>query len=57
MQVCPMDTHRKPKANSQAAVEASERVGKHERHDQNARTEDEHVPGFAQIEVAYSTDE
>ena len=38
-------------------MEPSETVGKHERHDQDARPEDEHVPGRAQIEAADTTDE
>jgi len=38
-------------------VERSKSVGEHERHDQNARPEDERVSGVAQIEIADSTDE
>jgi hypothetical protein len=42
---------------SQPPVEPSESVREHERHDQDARPEDEHVPGVAQTEVADTTDE
>ena len=42
---------------SQAPVEPSEMVREIQRHKQDARPEDEHVQGFAQIEVADSTDE
>lgn len=39
-------------AGTQPAVETPEGVGQHERHDQDARAEDEHVPVLAQIEAA-----
>src|SRR5208282_3835015 len=42
---------------SQSAVETSECAGKHERHDQEAGPECEHVRGFAQVEAADATDE
>ena len=38
-------------------MESSECVGKQQRHDQNARPEDEHVLGFAQIKATDTTDE
>jgi len=38
-------------------MEPSECTGKHQGHDQNARPEDEHVLGVAQIEAANMTDE
>src|SRR5271165_5918899 len=41
---------------SQAPVEPSERVGKHQRHDEDARPEDERVLGLAQIKAAHTTD-
>jgi hypothetical protein len=44
------------KAGSQAPVEPCERVGKHERHDEDARPEDERVLGLAQIKAAHTTD-
>jgi len=44
-------------AGSQSAVEAPECMGKHERHEQDAGSEREHVSGFAQIEIADATDE
>ncbi len=44
-------------AGSQSAVETGEGVGQHERHDQDARAEDEHVLILAQIEAADATDE
>jgi len=37
-------------------VEPCERVGKHERHDEDARPEDERVLGLAQIKAAHTTD-
>jgi len=45
------------KASSLPPVEPSECVGEHERHDQDARPEDEHVLGLAQIEAADTADE
>jgi len=45
------------KAGSLASVEPCERVGKHERHDEDARPEDEHVLGLAQIKAARTTDQ
>jgi hypothetical protein len=42
---------------SQSSVELSEIVGKIERHDQDPRTEGEHMRRFAQIEVADTSDE
>lgn len=42
---------------SQPPMEPPENAGKHQRHDQNTRPEDEHVPGIAQIEVADTTNE
>ena len=47
----------KEKSVSQPAVEASERAGQHQRHEQYARSEDKHVPGVAQIEAAHPADE
>ncbi|MGA7289183.1 MAG: hypothetical protein WBX02_13865 [Terriglobales bacterium] len=44
------------KAGLQAPVEPSERVGKHERHDEDAGPEDERMLGFAQIKAANTTD-
>ena len=44
------------KAGSQAPVEPCERVGIHERHDEDARPEDERVLGLAQIKAAHTTD-
>ena len=44
-------------AGLQSAVEAPERMGKHQRREQNANSECEHVCGFAQIEAADATDE
>ena len=38
-------------------MEPSERAGKHERHDEDARPEDEHVLGLAQIKAAHTTDQ
>ena len=38
-------------------MEASECAGKHERHEQDARSEDEHVLGLAKVEAADPTDE
>jgi hypothetical protein len=38
-------------------VEPSEGTGKHERHGQDARPENEHVLGLVQIEAANTTDE
>lgn len=38
-------------------MEPSESVRRHQRYDQDARPEDEHVLGLAQIEVADTTDE
>jgi hypothetical protein len=43
-------------AGSQAPVEPCERLGKHERHDEDARPEDERVLGLAQIKAAHTTD-
>jgi len=40
-----------------ASVEAAECVGEHERHEQDARSEDQHMLGLAQIEVAYAADQ
>ena len=37
-------------------MEPSETVGEHERHDQDARPEDQHVPSLAQIETADTAD-
>ena len=37
-------------------MEPCERVGKHERHDEYARPEDERVLGLAQIKAAHTTD-
>jgi len=45
------------KAASQPAVEPTETVSKNERHDQDARPQDDPVQGLAQIEVADTTDE
>jgi ABC-type nickel/cobalt efflux system permease component RcnA len=42
---------------SQPPVETSEDMGEHERHDQDACAEDEHVGGLAQIEAADAADE
>ena len=42
--------------DSQPPVEPSECTGKHERHDQDARPEDKHVPSLAQIEAADTAD-
>src|SRR5208337_1724298 len=42
---------------SQPSVEPPECVGKHERHDQDARPQDEHVLILAQIEAADTTHE
>ena len=42
---------------SHPAVEASESSGQHERHEQDARSESEHVLGLAKIEAADPTDE
>ena len=44
------------KAGSPAAVEPCERVGEHDRHGQDARSEDERVLGLAQIEAPHTTD-
>src|ERR1019366_10801289 len=44
-------------SSSQPPVEPSECAGKHYRHDQDARPEDEHVLGLAQIETADTADE
>ena len=44
-------------AASQSPVKPPERMGKHERHNQDARSENEHVLGLTQIEVADTTDE
>ena len=44
------------KAGSKAPVEPCERVGKHERHDEDSRPEDERVLGLAQIKAAHSTE-
>ena len=41
----------------QSAVEASECAGKHQRHDQDAGSEREHVRVLAQVEAADATDE
>ena len=38
-------------------METSERVGKHDRHDEDARPEDEHMLGLAQIKAAHTADE
>ena len=38
-------------------MEEAECAGKHERHDQDASAEDEHVLSLAQIEAADATDE
>jgi hypothetical protein len=44
------------KAVSQAPVELRKRVGKHDRHDEDARPQGERVFGLAQIKAAYTTD-
>ena len=38
-------------------MESSEGAGKHKRHRQNARPENEHVPGIAKIKAAHPADE
>jgi len=43
------------KAGSQAPVEPCERVCQHDRHDEDARPEDERVLGLAQIKAAHTT--
>ena len=43
------------KAGSHTPVEPCERVGKHERHNEDARTEDQRVLGLAQIKAANTT--
>ena len=47
---------RSRKAGSQAPVEPCEGVGIHERHDEDARPEDERVLGLAQIKAAHTTE-
>jgi hypothetical protein len=42
-------------AGSQTPVESCKRVGKHDRHDQDARPEDERVRGLTQIKGAHTT--
>jgi hypothetical protein len=44
-------------AFSKSPVNPSECAGEHQRHDQDARSEDEHVLRLAQVEVADATDE
>ena len=44
-------------AGLQPAVEPPECVGKHERHEQNAHPEGDHMLGLAQIEAADAADE
>ena len=38
-------------------MQPCERVGKHERHNEDARPEDERVLGLAQIKVAHTTNQ
>jgi hypothetical protein len=47
----------KEKCGSQSAVEATKCAGRHERHEQNARSEDKHVAGVTQIKAANPADE
>ena len=42
---------------SRSAVEPTECMGKHDRHDQDARPEHDHVLGLTQIEVPDAADE
>src|ERR1017187_9766754 len=42
---------------SKSPVEPTERMGKHDRHDHDARTEEEHVLGLAEVEGPDSGDE
>jgi hypothetical protein len=41
----------KEKCGSQSAVEAAECAGQHERHEQNARSEDEYVPLLRRLKL------
>src|ERR1700683_256593 len=40
-----------PNTNSQSPVEPTKRTGQHDRHDQDARTEHQHVPSVSEIKV------
>ena len=42
---------------SQPTVESSECAGQHERHEQNPRAEEKHMPSVAQVEAANPADE
>ena len=54
---CPSAVSLRDPPGSQPPVESSEGVGKHYRHDEDARAEDEHVPVLAQTEAADTTNE
>lgn len=51
------DTEKPIQASLRATVKSPECVGTYQRHDQNARSEDEDVPGRAQIEAADAAEE
>ena len=57
MEAALSDNATKTVAKLQSAMEASKCTSKHQRHEQDAGSEGEHVRGFAKLEAADATDE